>query len=83
MRFTENEKFVFETTGRTFETNFNTIGLSLDSDGAHVGAGMDNALFSNPKDKHDFQRPLTPEEHIELADFMIAQWQRFKEATDA
>lgn len=69
------------TTGRTRYANGGIIGLGPD---LTVSNGYDGGFF---QPRHDWQsqeeyeeigEALTPEEQIELADYMIAKWAAFK-----
>lgn len=65
---TEANAIVFESTGKRHYVNNAIVGLSPS---LFVTGGYDDDI----KDITDF----TSEERIELADFMIAQWQRFRD----
>lgn len=59
----------FESTGRTEYANNGIIGIGPEADG--VSEGYDGGMGR----RDDF----TDAERTELADYMIGQWQRFKE----
>ncbi len=70
-------------TGKKVDVNCGIIGLSPDLD---VSAGYDNGWFNadpfywdDDKANPQSSRYLTPDEQIELADYMVQQWLRFKE----
>lgn len=66
-----DDHFTLETSGRTFYANNGTLGLAIDGDDeGWVSYGADGSIG-----RHEF----TDAERIEIADHMIAQWQRFKE----
>lgn len=52
------------------------IGLSPVMD---VTGGYDQRFYDQPTEDDDFEPSLTKEEQIELADYMIAAWQKFRE----
>jgi hypothetical protein len=72
--------------GRKIYANHGLISISDNRDDAHdpgweIGEGYDGHL-SEPNSSHELDDPpLTAEEREELADFMIEQWQRFKQDT--
>jgi hypothetical protein len=63
-------------TGRVVDVNRGIIGID---DELGVTAGYDNGWFYEGYTEPDDNYYLTPAERIELADYMILQWQRFKE----
>jgi hypothetical protein len=68
----DDDHFTLETSGRTFYANNGVLGLAIDGDAdGWVSYGADGAV--GPREE------FTDAERIELADHMIAQWQRFKE----
>ncbi len=71
--------------GRRIGANNNIIGLSepTEEEGWTISEGYDGTLFmaKNPEytPSGGGLTPLTPEELVEIADYMIALWQRFKD----
>jgi hypothetical protein len=66
-----DDGYKFECTGRGFYANNCIVGIAPDTDGTGVSIseGYDGGI-----DIDD----MTPEEKIELADYMINLWQQFK-----
>ncbi len=65
--------------GKVCETNGGIIGIDPS---LKVFEGYDGDFFDatrDPEDRIDFGCDLTSAEQIELADYMIGQWQQFKE----
>lgn len=70
MKYTEEETLTFST-GRTLTPNRRIIGID---DELKVFEGYDNDLYPHP-----YSDDLAPVEKIELADFMISLWTKYKE----
>lgn len=71
----EGDNVIFST-GKVRSVNGGIIGLSPDLD---ITGGYDDGFYS--KDMEDFyedSEKLTKEELIEIADYMIKQWQKFR-----
>lgn len=66
----DNDSHIEWSTGRREYANGGIIGLSSTGE---VTEGYDGILIYNPSN-------LSIEERAELADYMIAKWQQFKEA---
>lgn len=65
--------------GKTRAFNQGIVGLGPDDT---VSAGFDNYVWDvESGDANASDDPLTPDDLIELADFMIAQWSAFRERT--
>lgn len=64
-------------TGKIMYANLGIIGLSPELD---VYQGYDGYFDVHKNDWDDDEPVLTKTEKIELADYMIAEWQKFKEA---
>lgn len=74
---TQSDTFTLST-GREFYANGGIVGIKQ---GLLVFTGSDDSLSFNPAyfgDEHDEIYRWTPEEQVELADHMMALWQRFK-----
>jgi hypothetical protein len=69
MKWTGRDDFVLEVSGREFYANNGIIGMAPSAD--YVSEGYDGGIGK----AGDF----TAEERAELADYMIARWQAFKE----
>lgn len=63
--------------GREVRVVRGTIGIGVDN--LNVGLGADEGLATYPHEWHWDERPWSPQERAEFADFMIARWQAFKE----
>lgn len=75
----EGDTVIFSS-GRRRDANCGIIGLSPD---LHVTGGYDQGFYTPLQEgmpPGDQSNALTPSERIELADYMIEQWQRFKNA---
>jgi hypothetical protein len=71
----EAHRFILST-GRTFEPGANhAIGV----DNGRISVGYDSSIALDPSDEtHDWNSEPTPQEAIEIADYVIAQWVAFK-----
>jgi hypothetical protein len=72
----ENDKYIFST-GKEIEPNCNYIGINEEM---NVSEGYDGAIYL-PEDDDEFcviDNKLTKDECVELAYYMIGQWQKFK-----
>lgn len=67
----EDEWIVFSN-GKTEYAHQGVVGIGYGDEGHFVCHGSDGGIW-HPRDTN-----LTPDERIELADFMIAQWEQFK-----
>lgn len=75
MKYIGHDKYLMES-GREFYANNGLIGLcpeSLDKDDWIPSEGYDGHIFE--------AREFTKEERVEMADFMIKQWELWKVAT--
>lgn len=72
----EGDTVIFST-GKTSYANCGIIGLSPRMD---VSEGYDGGFYNGPdsEDWKDEEERLTKAELIELADYMIEQWQKFR-----
>lgn len=72
----EGDKVIFST-GKTRGANCGIIGLSPRMD---VSGGYDGGFYNGPDDEEwrDEDERLTKEELVELAEYMIEQWQKFR-----
>lgn len=67
----EGEWIVFSN-GKTEYAHYGVIGLGYGDEGHYLAHGSDGGLW-HPGDTH-----MSAAERVELADYMIAQWQQFK-----
>ena len=65
----EGDKVIFST-GKTRYANCGIIGLSPRMD---ISEGYDGGFYNGPGDEE-----LTKDELIEIADYMVEQWKKFK-----
>lgn len=72
----EGDEVIF-TSGKTCDANHGIIGLSPDMD---VTEGWDGCIYK-PEDEY-FDK-LSKADLIELADYMIAEWTKFKAIQEA
>lgn len=74
----KNHKAIFST-GRVKTAYSGIIGLAPD---LTVTNGYDSGFYYHREDwmGDDYEEELTKSECIELADYMIAEWKRFKES---
>lgn len=71
---TVGNNLIFETTGRQEYCFSGVIGVGVDDDNTlHITYGLDG-MFS-----FEHNGGLTDEERNELADYMIALWQRYRD----
>jgi hypothetical protein len=68
VKINKDDYLTFETTGRETYVSFNIVGIK------------DNLDIYNGFDGHfgEWNEPLTKEENLELADYMIERWNKFK-----
>lgn len=71
----EDDNVIFST-GKVRYANNGIVGLAPDLE---VFGGYDHGFFCPPSEWDDDPVTLTPAEQIELAEHMIAQWQRFRD----
>ncbi len=81
MKVTDRDNYELSS-GRRFSANCGIIGLSPEK--LTVSEGFDGEIDIDGYPWEDFtdENRWTPAERAELADFMIAAWQRFKAATE-
>jgi len=77
-RTNENEYTL--STGRTFYANCGIIGLSPEGD---ITEGYDGFVDRHPQAFPAADPAFTPEEKAEIADFMIQQWEAYRNELDA
>lgn len=72
----EGDKVIFST-GKARSANCGIIGLSPEMG---VSEGYDGGFYSGPdgEEWRDEEEKLTKEELVELADYMIEQWLKFR-----
>ena len=74
MKISEEDYFEFDTGKRVYAYR-NKIGLGPD---LSVTGGYDDGFYGEGWDYSDETHGLTVAEHIELADYMIEQWTKYK-----
>jgi len=82
MKYNGDDKYILESTGRCFYANCGIIGIDQEFDrdnGLCVSEGYDGWIDL----LHTWgeEKAWTPDEAIELADYMIALWTRFKQVS--
>ena len=68
------ERAIFDCTGRTLDVFEGIVGMSLTGAGPYAGHDCTPVCLVG-----GVYRELTIDEEVELADHMIAMWQKFKE----
>jgi hypothetical protein len=73
----EKDRYVFGSTGRTFYANGYIGAMALNSV-VDIAGGYDQCIDIEDESKDEYSLDMKPEEAIELADYMISVWQRFR-----
>ena len=68
------ENYTLECSSRTFSANCGIIGISPSGS---LTEGYDGHIYLSPS-----TGPITKEERLELADYMISVWEKFKDLSN-
>lgn len=74
----ENDRFKLECTGRTFYANGYIGIMEIDYGEVVIAEGYDGYVRPEPPEEEGEPDSLDQQERVELADYMISLWERFK-----